>query len=178
MANQTKQTFVESVCQLLSNHKNFVLVKFAKTPHQKLEALRKSLKNKAKFQVIKNTLLTKAFDKMGENNAPLQVFKKKALPLKETTALLLLENDWSDGLKIFYEFADKEQTLSFKTGLIDETSYSSEEIVTLAKLPSRTQLVASLLGSLKSPTVHLVFALKNPLQKLTYILKIKSSATN
>ncbi len=178
MVNNQKKEFVGSVIKLLESTKDFVLVTFDKTPHQKLEELRKNLaKSGAELQVIKNTLFEKAINKLSVKNPLYGEFKKKAFPLKQITALLVLKDDWSVGLKAFYEYADKEKSLSFKNGVVEGFVYDKDGVLKLAKLPGKTTLIANILGSFKSPTSHFVFAIKNPMQKLVYILNSKAKTS-
>ncbi len=176
MVNQTKRDFVKHIVELLEANNNFALISFDKTPHQKLEELRKNLsENDADIQVIKNTLLEKAINILSTKNKLYNEFKKTAFPLKQVTALLVLKNDWSKGLKAFYEFCQKEKSLAFKNGLVENVAYDGDHILRMAKLPAKNQLIANILGSLKNPTSRFILTIKNPMQKLVYILKSKSN---
>lgn len=175
MANTAKQSVVDTLITHISSESNFVLVKFDKTKHKTLEALRRDLgKNNASLKVVKNSLLQKAFNKLGQSKKEFRELNKKYLPLKEVTAIVTLNSDWSTGLKAFHTFSEKEKSLGFKFGLIDNTPYGSDEIVKIAKLPGKDQLVGKLLGSMKSPTAHFVNAMKFNMQKFVYILSQKS----
>lgn len=175
MVAQKKVNLVEKISSLLLQHNNFVLIKIEKTNHQTLEALRKELKkNQSLFKVIKNTLFARTVNKLSLLHQIFGEIKKTFLPLKETSALLLLDKDWSKGLHAFYEFVKKERSLLFKFGLLDGKSYKSEEILQIAQLPSKDQLMVNIIGSMKSPSSHLVYAMKFNLIKLVYMLKEKA----
>src|SRR3989344_2826665 len=108
MANQKKLALNEKVQDLLSKYQNFALIKIDRTSHQTLENLRKELKkNQANFKVVKNTLFEKTLNKLSKNNKIYAEIKKTFFPLKETSALLLLEKDWNKGLSSFYQFIKK-----------------------------------------------------------------------
>ena len=179
MVNENKQVLRQKVQDLLIKYQNFALVKIDNTTHQTLEKLRKELqKNQASFKVIKNTLFEKTVDKLSEKNKIYSELKKTFLPLKETSALLLLEKEWNKGLSLFYQFIKKETSLSFKFGLLDNQAYPNEKLLQIAQLPSKNQLIANLIGSFNSPTSNLVHSLKFNLTRLIFVLKEKSKNSN
>ena len=175
MVQQQKLDIVHKIQDLLSKNANFSFIKIDKTKHQALESLRKDLKKtKSSLRVMKNTLLEKAVAKLSEKDKKFEEIKKAFFPLKETSALLLLDTDWNKGLGTFYQFSKKDATVSFKFGLLDGTAYSKETLLQIAQLPGKDQLMANIVGSFKSPTSRTVFALKFNLMKLTNILREKS----
>ncbi|MDO8609067.1 MAG: 50S ribosomal protein L10 [bacterium] len=177
MINQDKLQQVDELSKTLETSSNFVLIKFEKTTHQNLELLRRELKkNQAKVKVIKNTLLEKSLNKLSIKNSLFTEFRKKFFPLKKSSAILILESDWAIGLKSFYGFMQKEKSLSFKYGIIDKQLYAETEVRRLAQLPSKGQLIAQIIGSMKSPISHFTNAIKFNSSKLVYILQQKSKA--
>jgi len=100
MVQQQKLDLVSKIQDLLTKNSNFTLIKIDKTSHQALESLRKELKKtKSSVKVLKNTLFEKAVSiLMGKDNSFAKI-KKNFFPLKETSALLVLDTDWSKGLK-------------------------------------------------------------------------------
>lgn len=172
MVSQIKQKQVKTLLDLLKNSPNFVLISFDKTPHKKLEEARKKLSPfQSKLRVIKNTLFEKAFNKLLTVNSYLSEFKKKFLPLKNSNAILILPLNWLDALKNFYEFTLQEKSINFKSGILDGQIYNSEQILTIAKLPSRDQLLANLIGSLKNPLNKFIFNTRFNSYKLVYLLE-------
>ncbi|MFN4212661.1 MAG: 50S ribosomal protein L10 [Microgenomates group bacterium] len=172
MVNQKKLNQVKILTDLLKQSPNFVLISFNKTPHQTLEELRKKLSPyKAKLKVIKNTLFEKAVNKLLPTYSFFVEFKKKFLPLKNPSALLTFTNDWSKGLKVLYDFIQQEKTLIFKSGIIDGQIYNNDQLLAIAQLPSRDQLLGNIIGSLKNPMQRFIFVAKLNAYKLIYILK-------
>jgi large subunit ribosomal protein L10 len=179
MANPAKSSQIDSLIQQIESHPNFALVKYEKTTHTTLESLRKQLKTqKAKITVLKNTLFEKALRRLAEKNKHLKPVAKSALPLKENTALLVLGEDWSAGLKSFSEFSEKEKSVSFKVGILENQVYDTENLEKIAKLPGKDQLVAQLIGSMKSPISHFTYALKFNMTKLVFILNAQAKKTS
>lgn len=175
MASIKKTTQLQSLIDVLNTSKNFALIKHEKTKHLALEALRKELKaNDSTVKVMKNSLLEKAIKKMGSSNNALKDFGSKALPLKETTALVSFKGDWSKGVSAFHKYSQKEQSLTFKFGLLDNKVYGADDLNKIAKLPPKAELVAKLIGSMKSPMYGLVYGMKFNMQKFVYILNAKA----
>lgn len=179
MASQDKQLQVDALIKLIQQSSNFALVKFEKTLHTSLESLRKELRaNGAKIQVIKNSLFIKALNKLSNENKDYIEFTKKASDTRDNSALLMLGEDWSKALGAFHKFTKKETTLSFKLGLIDKTVYLTDDLNKIAQLPSRDQLIAKVIGSMKAPISSLNYAIKFNMQKFVYILSEKSKQSN
>lgn len=179
MVSLKKQKIVQSLSETLKNSNNFVFLKYNKTTHQALENLRKTLKKtKTSLKVVKNALLEKAIEKISLKNKQLLEFRNNYFPLKEPTALLTFGQDWNTGLKSFYNFSQKDRTITFKFGLLDNEIYAQEGLEKIASLPGRNELAAILIGQLTTPVTRLVFSLKFNTNKLVYILQQKSKKSN
>ena len=179
MVNEEKLALVQKIQDLLSKNRNFALIKIDKTNHQTLENLRKQLKKtQAVFRVIKNSLFQKSISKLASDSAPYAELKKSFFPLRYTSALILFEKEWGNGLVTFYQFSTKESSISFKFGLLDGHVYKSEELLKIAKLPPKNQLIANLIGSFKSPSSRLIYSMKFNLTKLIFVLKEKAKKSN
>lgn len=179
MANQKNTTEVAELTDLLKQAPHFALVKFDKTTHKALEELRRELrKSRTKIRVVKNTLFEKTVDKLMTEKNELKDLKAKVFPLKESTAVITLEGDYSEGLSAFFKFAKKDQTLSFKFGILDNTVYLGPELEKIAKLPGKDQLIAKLIGGLKSAPYQLTYNLKFSITKLTLTLKERAKQTS
>lgn len=175
MVNTNKKNQVDSLLQLVEKNPNILLVKIGKTTHQSLESLRKELlKSNSKIKVVKNTLFEKAVNKEALKEKVFKDFKKEFFPLKETAALVTLGNNWDEGLKAVYTFSKKDSSLSLRFSLLDKTLYNTEKTVQIAQLPSKLELVAKVIGSMKSPMSKFVYALKYNTNKFVYILNAKS----
>jgi large subunit ribosomal protein L10 len=158
----------------LQESSNFALVKFEKTTHTSLEQLRKELKkNDAKLQVVKNRLFQKAVNRFLTTKKSLYDIHDKDT-VKENSAVLFLKNDWNNALKAFHEFSKKEKTVSFKIGHLDDKVYKKSELEQIAQLPSRPELIAKLIGGMKSPMVRVTRSMKFNMQKFVVILNEKA----
>lgn len=168
MPNQRKIQLVEKISQKLQKFSQFVLIDFDSIPHQKLEKLRTQVKkNGGDFMIVKNTLL-----KIALKNLKKEEITKEEKAFKGPSALLLLPDDWSKVLSSAFQFI-KEENLSFKIGQLENRIYFSFDLLKIANLPSKNELLAKITLSLKAPATKLVYGLKYNLSKLIYILKSK-----
>jgi len=179
MANAAKQTQLDKTTSFLNDYPSFALLKYEKTTHTSLESLRKQLKKTgSKVLVVKNTILQKAINKLSGNkeSAHLRNVQKETKDLKENTALLGLGTDWSLGMNAIFTFFKADKTVTFKVGCLDKQTYGETDLIRIAQLPSKAEIVAKMLGSMKSPIAHMTNALKFNMQKFVYILNAKAKA--
>lgn len=179
MVQQKKVDQLQEVLKFVQTYPNFSLIRFEKTTHTALESLRKDLKkNSSKIKVVKNTILQKAFNQIAQQRKEIRDLQKKMRDMKDSSALLGLGEDWSKGLNAFHAFTDKDKTLSFKAGFLDNVLYYGDEMTKIAQLPSKDILVGKIISSMKAPMSKLIYSLKYNTNKLVYILMAKSEKTN
>ena len=105
----------------------------------------------AEYKVIKNNITKRALQ--AANIEGLEEF------MEGTTAVILVYEDYLEPSKIIYEYAKNNDFYKIKAGIIEGKVTSSEEIITLAKLPSRETLIAQLAGALLGNISKLAVAL-------------------
>lgn len=175
MANAQKKAQVEQMTSILESYKNFVVIAYDKTTHKALEDLRKKLRgSNATLKVLKNTLFEKTVEFMAEKDKAMGDVAEKNFPLKGSSAVVGLNEDWSEALKAYYDHAKKDESLSFKFGYVDGASYDAKNVEALAKLPSKAELMAKVIGSMKAPMMKTVFSLKFNMQRFVTVLTEKS----
>ncbi len=171
MANTKKGDIVAQISESLQSGANFALIKFDKTTHKTLEDLRTQLrKSDAKISVVKNTLFEKAINKVSESEKTFTEIRQKEFPIKDRTALVVFTGDWAEGLKTYFNFSKKDEAYGFKFGRIENNVYSEGQLIQLAQLPGKDQLIAKLIGTLKNPIARTTRALTSGTQKLVYVL--------
>jgi large subunit ribosomal protein L10 len=175
MASKQKVDIVDSITKSIKENSNFALIKFEKTTHQTLEELRRELrKSESTLTVIKNTLFEKAINKLSQTDKDFGEMSKKAFPLKDKSALLVLHGDWIEGLKEYFGKVKDNENFSFKVGYIDNQVYGDTDLMKLAQLPGKDELRAKIIGAMKNPMVRTTRALSFNMQKLVYILSQKA----
>lgn len=172
MAHIAKQQEVDTLIELLDKTPHFALIKYEATTHKALEELRAELrKSGASLRVIKNTLFEKALSRKATGDQVYRDFVTQVFPLKEQTALISCGEDYAGALASFFKFTKNQPSLSFKFGVVDGTVYMSSDLEKIAKLPSKEELMAKLIGGMKSPSYKLTYAMKFNITKLTLVLK-------
>ena len=103
--------------------------------------LRRDLRNaNAKCSIIKNNITRRALAECG-----IEGLDDK---LVGPTAIILAKEDYLEPSKVIYKFSKDNDYYEIKGGIIDGKVMSKEEIITLAKLPSRETLLSMLAGAL------------------------------
>jgi large subunit ribosomal protein L10 len=78
--------------------------------------------------------------------------------------------------KVLYQFALGNQNLKILGGYLEKRLRESEEIITLAQLPTRDELLARFVGNLAAPVSNFVNILEANLKGLVFVLsKLKSN---
>jgi large subunit ribosomal protein L10 len=67
--------------------------------------------------------------------------------------------------------ADNRLPVKVVGGMLDSDVLSADRIEALAKLPSRDELIAQMLGSMNSPITGLVMVMSGPVRALATVLK-------
>ena len=73
-------------------------------------------------------------------------------------------------LKSLYNFAKEHESLKFIAGIFDNALLDKEEVLALAQLPSKEELLAKLVGSLASPLSGLLNTFQGNIKGLITVL--------
>lgn len=107
-------------------------------------ALRKELReNGVDYFVVKNTILRRAID-----GTSVQEIESV---LEGTTAIALSNEDYTAAARILCKFAESHENFKIKTGFLDGKVIDLDTIDSLAKLPSKEVLLATVLGAFQAP---------------------------
>lgn len=103
--------------------------------------LRTKVRNvNAKYSVIKNNITRRALAECGIEGLD--------DCLIGPTAVIISNEDYLEPAKAIYEFSKENDFYKIKGGVIEGKVMTAEEIITLAKLPSRETLLSMLAGAL------------------------------
>ncbi|XP_061375791.1 large ribosomal subunit protein uL10c-like [Gastrolobium bilobum] len=147
-------------CYLLAgiNYKGFTV--------QQFQELRKTLPETTKLIVAKNTLVYKALE-----GTPWETLKPCMKGMN--VWLFVHTEEIPTAIKPYRDF-QKEKKLEdndFTGAVFEGKFYGPDEFKKLETLPSRAEIYATLLGSLKSPASALVSTLQAPARELLMVLK-------
>jgi large subunit ribosomal protein L10 len=131
------------------------------------EELRKRLRGAgAEIHVIKNTFVKKAAERAGYPGDLNTV-------LTGQSAVVTGEQDVCAAAKVMKTFAKEFEKPKLKAGVLDGAFLTADGINSLAELPSREVLLATLLGVLNAPASQLVRLLNEPAASLARVIKAK-----
>lgn len=161
-----KETIVSNLNQKLNASPFLFVTDYTGLKVDQFAELRTRLYNVgAKCQVVKNSFLRLAV-------------KEAGLPelgeLAGQTAIVTGDKDVAAAAKVLKTFAAEFQKPTVKVGVVDRLVVSKEQIQTIADLPSREVLLATLLGTLQAPASKLVRLLNEPASQLARVLKAKA----
>ncbi len=103
--------------------------------------LRRDLRNTgAKYNIIKNNITRRALAQCN-----IEGLEEK---LEGPTAVVMSSGEYLEPLKTIYKFSKDNEYYEIKGGVIEGKVMTKEELITLAKLPSRETLLSMLAGAL------------------------------
>lgn len=136
-----KEEEVKALAEKLKNAKLVLLTDYRGITVEDVTSLRNTLRDtKSEYKVIKNNIVKRALDANGENELD--------SVLVGPTAVVIAEEDYVEPLKAIYKFSKDNEFYKIKGGIIEGKVLSLEELITLAKLPSRQELLGMLAGAL------------------------------
>jgi large subunit ribosomal protein L10 len=167
MSNQqiveAKTRKVDQIKEKIAAASLMVVTDYSGMTVKQISELRRKLdQHKAEYKVFKNTMMGRA---LPENFADLK------LQLNGPVAILFGYEDVVLPLKILVKFAEDTKKPKVLSGVVEGIYYGKEKILALSALPGREELLAKIVGGLKSPLYGLVNVLSGNLRKLVYALE-------
>ncbi|OGU75029.1 MAG: 50S ribosomal protein L10 [Ignavibacteria bacterium RBG_16_34_14] len=152
--NKTEKTeVISSVKEMIRNSSAVYLTDYSGINVEDISKLRGELrKEKVKYKVFKNTLFKRALEELGK-------YDKLADHLEGMTGYVFATDNPVAPAKIIKKYYDEKRKLSLKACYIENQFYEGTKLNMLAALPSKNDLIAGILGSLKSPASGIVRAL-------------------
>jgi len=149
LTRQQKEDLVESYRQDIAVVPNVYLLDYKGISVTEVTELRTKVRaTGARYTVVKNRLALKAIE-----GTPMEVLADE---FEGPIAIAYSDDDPVSLAKALTEFAKNVPVLEFKAGLMDGRVVSGEQLVAIAKLPSREDLIAKLLFLLQSPVQRFV----------------------
>jgi large subunit ribosomal protein L10 len=147
-----KEEAVKKLAEDLKDAKLILLTDYRGITVEDATKLRAELReSNSEYRVIKNNIIKRALDLNGESGLDDL--------LEGPTALITNNEDYLAPAKAIYNFTKDHDFYKIKGGIIEGKVMTAEEIITLAKLPSRQELLAQLAGALLGNITKLAVAL-------------------
>ena len=147
-----KEEEVSKLAEKLKEAKIILLTDYRGINVADVTKLRADLRNtNSEYKVIKNNIIKRALDANGESGLDDL--------LEGPTAIVIGTEDYLEPSKVIYNFSKNNEFYKIKGGIIEGKVMTAEEIITLAKLPSRETLLSMLAGALLGNISKLAVAL-------------------
>ena len=147
-----KQGVVSEIVEKMERSQSVVIIDYKGITVEQATNLRNKFREAGiDYKVYKNTLVRRAaaelgkFDKFDDEN------------LVGANAIAFSYEDAVAPTKIIADFAKTAPKVEFKMGYVEGEYYDAAGLEALSKIPSREELVAKLLGSLKAPVSNFVY---------------------
>lgn len=155
---EAKKELVAEIKDKLSRAKCVVFVDYrGLNVAQDTEMRTEFRKNNSDYKVYKNRLVLRAANELGISG--LEEY------LQGTSAIAFGYEDEVSAAKIVSQVGEKTNMLSIKCGLLNGKLISSDEVKTLAKIPSREELIGKLLFIFQNPMRSLAVAINEIAKK-------------
>ncbi|MFT5086890.1 MAG: large subunit ribosomal protein L10 [Candidatus Latescibacterota bacterium] len=163
MPTSEKINKVDELTAAMAGAKAIYLADFTGIDVAKVTGLRNQLREAGiGYQVVKNRLAKRAAEAAG-----IEGFSEHFVG---PTAIAYSNDDPIAPAKILQDFAEKDDTFSIKTGIMDGKILTADEVVVLAKLPSRDELLGKVVGSIQSPLYGFAVVLNGLLRNLVGVV--------
>lgn len=164
MPNETNKKLVAELSQKVADAKSIVFAEYHGLDANQISDLRKQLRESgSEMTVAKNTLVKLALKENGHNGE----LEKE---LEGPVATFFGNEDAIAPIKILSDFAKNFELPKIKIGLVDGKVTNASELEVLSNLPSREELLARIVGGLKSPITGIVNVLGGSQRNLVTVL--------
>lgn len=165
LTREQKQKIIQDLKEKIDCQKTIIFVDFSGLGVRELLDLRRSLKQShSLFKVSKKTLFKKALQEFNESLVPY------VDQLKGELGIVFGFGDEILPAKIVYQFSSKYSNLKILGGISKNKFIAKESIIELAKVPTRQELLARLVGSISTPISNFVSVLENNIKGLLFVL--------
>ncbi len=162
--NQDKINAVSAIKEEFANYEDFIFADYRGVTVEQITEIRKALAEKdAKLRVVKNRYAKIAFNNLEREGADEYMVGPTAIAL--TT-----QNTSSEVTKILFKYA-KTTKMEVKGGLVAGSVFDTTQMEAYSKLPTRDELLSSLLGTMKAPIQKFVGTLNEVPTKLVRTLQ-------
>ena len=152
---ELKSRFAESQLTVLTDYKGLSVASITELRH-KLHA------SKSRLKIVKNRLA-----KIAVKDTALEGLHSQFIG---TTAVVTTTGDVTAQAKVVVDFAKDNELFKIKIGILSGKTIDHKGLQALAKLPSKEQLIAKILGSLNAPATNLASVLAQIPRQLVNVL--------
>jgi large subunit ribosomal protein L10 len=164
LTRSQKEELVEKLSEKVKAGKAMIFSDYTGTSVSKMKELREELrKTGSSYKVSKKKLLELAFKKAG-----IEVDVKN---MEGQIGVAISGEDEVSVAKVLTKFSKENKNFKIRQGVLEGKIISEKEVLALAALPSREQLLAKIVGAINAPMSGLVNTLAGNLRGLITVLR-------
>jgi len=157
-----KEQDLKELTEKLQNAKAVVLSEYRGTTVKDISRFRKELKKENVFsKVYKITLLNKALASLGIT---------ETVDYKTPVIISISSEDETTPARLIKNFSKDLKTIGILQGVMDKKLISKDQVLVLADLPTRQQLLGKLVGTINNPVSGFVNVLAGNIRGLMNVL--------
>lgn len=164
LTRSQKEEVVKDLTEKIKASKSIVFADYSGVKTNDINELKSRLKKEGtNLRVIKKKLVD-----LSLKNAKIEVDIKS---LSGQLAITISDNDEVAPARVLSKFAKENENLKILGGVLGVKGMSAKEVNDLAKLPSKEEMLAKLVGTLNAPLTGLVNVLSGNTRGLVTVLK-------
>lgn len=162
---QQKEQELAALQEKFDKSKSVVFAQYMGLTVNDLQQLRRDLRAEGSELVAsKKSLIALMLDKAGQSKDSVQ-------GMEGAVAAVFGYTDEVAPAKVLATFAKKHEVVGFHGGILEGNYIDAQQVLALSKLPSRTELLAKAVGSMKSPISGFVNVLSGNMRGLVQVLQ-------
>lgn len=169
MKKEQKVETVQEIKDMIQSSEAIYFADFTGLTVEEVNELRKDFyKSGVKYKVVKNTLTSialKETDKYHDHTESLIEM------LNGPTGIVSTSADPGVPAKILKKFFDKIERPKLKVAIVENELYDSKKLNNLASLPTKQEVLASIVGSLNSPASGIVGSINAVMRDLFSVIE-------
>jgi len=164
MKRTDKSQVISDVVEKITRTKSMFIADFTGITVEEVNELRREFrKANIDYKVVKNTLARKAMENVTGYDSVVN-------NIVGPTAIAFSYDDPVVPAKIIKKFREKYQKLNLKVCVIENVVYDGSRLDEIAKLPSRNEMIAGILGSLQAPLSGVIGAVSAVMRDLISVI--------
>ncbi len=165
MNRNEKSEIISEIKELLESSTAVYLTDYHGINVEDISSIRNQFRDEGvRYKVYKNTLVKRALDEVGK-------FDKIADHLVGMTGFAFTSTNPLAPAKIINKYFGDKEKLSLKACYVEGEYFEGSQLKTLATLPTKNELIASIMGSLDSPVSGIVGAINAVMRDLVSVVE-------
>lgn len=161
---EEKRQAITSIKESVSQSATTLFADYRGLNVKSVTSLRRKLRqSNSQMHVYKNTFVRIALKDLGIDLSDDFI--------KGPTAVITVDGDASVVAKLLVDFIKENNNGALKGGILEQKLIDESAVKALSQLPSRQELIAKVVGTIKAPLNHLVLNLSSPVRGLVYVLQ-------